>query len=33
MTFHYGRNTYKDKERTQEQCYLLTHGLGGCIPQ
>lgn len=29
MPFHYGKHTFKNKERGQEQCYLLTNGLGG----
>lgn len=29
MKFHYGRSTFKNKARAQEQCYLLSNGLGG----
>lgn len=29
MQFHYGRNSFKNVERAQENCYLMANGLGG----
>ncbi|MDE6357219.1 MAG: glycogen debranching enzyme N-terminal domain-containing protein, partial [Eubacteriales bacterium] len=29
MKFSYGKNNFKNKEIAQENCYLLTNGLGG----